>query len=684
MPLSDRFSINENSEGSYQSNIIATLDINNDGILDFVTTRYHGGTEFFRPSVYLSNENGSYNIADNLIPNDVSFQNPETTVADFNNDGHLDIAVFDAGFYDFSIRAGLGNPPVLLLGSASGAFAASDILANAVLNADDNSYLGAFSDADLHIKDVTSADIDNDGDIDLWVESTGGDNITNHFMINEGGTFVVDPSRISGPTLFGTGDGDYWRYGTGELADVNGDGAPDLLLGQIRDNDNTHINQSSYVILNDGNGYFPETNRLTLPLPDFYYGYTAVEAILVGDLVGDGAKELLLSHTRNDDVSGPEAEQPWQGRFLQVLTREDTGSYVDISNSVFGSQSLTENPSDTQPNAPRDLSLFDVNADGALDIVSSLFYPYPKADSPTVALSNANGRFEYMDTGYWTDNQQWWGEYPLLRDFNGDGLLDLAHFDHRNGPNNVFENGGGDDQSALIVQFALPGTNGNPGAHYSRGTDSDDIITLARGATESYGLAGNDEFNGTSNDERIDGGADFDTYVLKGKNTDYSIINSGSVTIIRDTKPDGDGIDTVVNVERFTFTNGTLAFDLDINAGQTYRLYQAAFDRTPDDVGISHNVNLMDRGLSIFDMASAFIHSAEFQQTYGENIDDTAFITLLYRNVLDRDADTAGLMGWQDTLNSGSSREQVLFGFSESAENKANVAAAIEDGIWLV
>lgn len=127
-----------------------------------------------------------------------------------------------------------------------------------------------------------------------------------------------------------------------------------------------------------------------------------------------------------------------------------------------------------------------------------------------------------------------------------------------------------------------------------------------------------------------------------------------------------------------------LAFDLDGAAGQTFRLYQSAFNRTPDEAGLSHNVNLMDGGLSIFDMANAFIGSAEFQQTYGQNINDTTFITLLYNNVLSREPDDAGLAGWQDAINGGQSRSQVLFGFSESGENKANVATAIEDGIWLV
>ena len=50
--------------------------------------------------------------------------------------------------------------------------------------------------ADLHLKSATSGDIDGDGDIDLWVDSIGGANVSSHFLVNNGdGTFTVDEAR---------------------------------------------------------------------------------------------------------------------------------------------------------------------------------------------------------------------------------------------------------------------------------------------------------------------------------------------------------------------------------------------------------------------------------------------------------------------------------------------------------
>lgn len=201
-------------------------------------------------------------------------------------------------------------------------------------------------------------------------------------------------------------------------------------------------------------------------------------------------------------------------------------------------------------------------------------------------------------------------------------------------------------------------------------------------ALGNTGTAGNDTFTGTSGNDMFDGSGGLDTVVMGVARSGVTANQSGTTLNV---SSGSTGTDQFENMERLQFTDGTLAFDLDGNAGQTYRLYRSAFDRTPDEAGLSHNVNLMDGGMSIFDMASAFIQSAEFQQTYGTNITDTAFLTALYNNVLNRAPDQAGLTGWLSELSSGNqTRQQVLFGFSESGENKAAVASLIDDGIWLV
>lgn len=215
----------------------------------------------------------------------------------------------------------------------------------------------------------------------------------------------------------------------------------------------------------------------------------------------------------------------------------------------------------------------------------------------------------------------------------------------------------------------------------SRTFTTNEAGEIVGGITDG-GSSGTDNFTATPEDQSFDGGDGLDSFTIGGNRDTVTVSKAtdGILTVTGATV----GTDTLVNIERIKFSDGTLAFDDTGSAGQTYRLYQAAFKRTPDEAGLSHNVTLMDGGMSIYDMANAFIASLEFQNTYGVNIDNTQFLTLLYQNVLGRAPDDAGLAGWLSRLESGTERKDVLFGFSESAENKATVAPAIDDGIWLV
>lgn len=66
-----------------------------------------------------------------------------------------------------------------------------------------------------------------------------------------------------------------------------------------------------------------------------------------------------------------------------------------------------------------------------------------------------------------------------------------------------------------------------------------------------------------------------------------------------------------------------------------------------------------------------FLGSAEFIELYGEDVSHANYVNNLYKNVLGREADTAGLNYWVGNLTNGiEERHEALLGFSESAENK--------------
>ena len=212
------------------------------------------------------------------------------------------------------------------------------------------------------------------------------------------------------------------------------------------------------------------------------------------------------------------------------------------------------------------------------------------------------------------------------------------------------------------------------------GGSGNDILIGNESDNSLTGSAGNDTLTGNAGANTIDGGAGLDISA-------YSLASSAATTTVSDgviTTNDGSGADILTNVERLSYSDGFLAFDTTGAAGQTYRLYQAAFDRTPDTPGLSHNVNLFDNGLTLKQLSDAFLASAEFIALYGADSSNTVLLTAFYANVLNRAPDTAGFNGWNDLLTSGTlDRADVLIGFSESLENIALVGSAIENGIWL-
>ena len=223
-------------------------------------------------------------------------------------------------------------------------------------------------------------------------------------------------------------------------------------------------------------------------------------------------------------------------------------------------------------------------------------------------------------------------------------------------------------------------TDGSMTVHnYSAGfTDTlHDIDNVLFDDTNPYGSGG--AANVDAANRIIDGGQGLDTLVLDGHTDMYHITHTSTGFSIF-----GNGVDEwVTNVERLQFTNGIVALDINGDAGQAYRLYQAAFNRTPDVGGLGYQTNALDTGLSLVQVASNFIASPEFQTTYG-NVDNTQFLTLLYRNVLHREPDSGGLQYHLDEMASGQSRALELVHFSESPENQANVIGAIQDGMFML
>lgn len=209
------------------------------------------------------------------------------------------------------------------------------------------------------------------------------------------------------------------------------------------------------------------------------------------------------------------------------------------------------------------------------------------------------------------------------------------------------------------------------------GSSFDDVLA---------GYSGNDYFIGKSGTNTIYGGTGRDTAAYSGFGGDYTVAFSGD--FLRVTARNGLQVDFLNSVERLDFSNGTLAFDVEGNAGQAYRLYQAAFDRVPDMEGLSYWIDRLDSGTtSLNAIADSFLQSPEFIRTYGtpRTVDNEEFVDLLYTHTLGRNYDLSGFNYWVDRLDDNqTNRGDLLAFFSESDENYNRTIDAIDDGIWIV
>ena len=98
------------------------------------------------------------------------------------------------------------------------------------------------------------------------------------------------------------------------------------------------------------------------------------------------------------------------------------------------------------------------------------------------------------------------------------------------------------------------------------------------------------------------------------------------------------------------------------------RLYKAYFLRDPSQKEIDYWAErYASKRASLASISEFFARSNEFKNRYG-SLTDAQFVELVYRNVLQRSPDAAGLAHWIDALRRGQSRGSVMLGFSESGE----------------
>jgi hypothetical protein len=274
---------------------VAFLDINGDGNDDIFTSSTYGKNEKTPSQLYIY-KNGDY-VPDNSYFNVVpSFYHPRKAITgDFNNDKRPDIFVAAHG-YDQDPWP--GEHTQLILSNSSGKYDITEF----------KEKVGFYHAA-------ASGDIDNDGDLDIFVLNK----MLSYFLINDGkGNFTYSTTHIDINDI----DNQY----TCELIDINKDGYIDIIMGghEFENKGTTRVYW--------GNSTYTYNQKSIIPN---IAGYGVITDIESYDLDNDGTNELILNRA-GGDINYTNFYDGW---YIQVL-KMDNKEFIDMTNQFIDNNSV--------------------------------------------------------------------------------------------------------------------------------------------------------------------------------------------------------------------------------------------------------------------------------------------------------------------------------------------------------
>ena len=374
------------------SNQLTIGDIDGDNDLDIV---FANGGNFFNAGndeptrIYINNGTGTFTDV-SLVQLGFSGLVRGAELGDIDNDGDLDMILVQ----DFN------RQPHLFINNGSGIF--SDVT---------NTQLPVMA---LSSSRAQFADIDNDGDLDLYI-ATGQNNRfgcgQNLILVNNGTGFFTDETVLRHPSE------DLCENMDVTFADIDGDYDLDIRVGNRASN--------SRLYINNGDGIFIISN--TIPSDSSCYSYD------FGDVDGDGDLDLFGANSRNG--SSGEA----------LFINDGNGVFSDASSQI------SPNPGGDDDN---DSKFLDLDNDGDLDLIIAAL----SSNAEKIYLNDGNGNFTQaadLITGIADSSLD-----IMVADLTGDGRLDIVTAQGESGSfiNRIYVNQSGeiDTRAPRIIMTETP------------------------------------------------------------------------------------------------------------------------------------------------------------------------------------------------------------------------------------
>jgi hypothetical protein len=352
---------------------------------------------------------------------------------------------------------------------------------------------------------ASAADLDGDGDIDIWVnnfdkppENTFVYPPVSYLMFNDGeGRFTVvadlganHPDPVVGPNGRLPDDerfGGFWPT----MVDAEGDGDMDIFLGLVGISEACpdwycfpFTEYTNVLLVNDGSGQFHR--RQQDPVPSTQFGHSWVQGSQIYDVNQDGLDDMLLHQTSLVPGLDPLWEVDWETVILQILISNGDGSFRDETAARLSGDPVT--------NFPYHFQLHDMDGDGHMDLFRNVFDNGVRTND--IRINDGEGNFRALGAN-WSQLSTSWAVFDLDGDGGTDFLDDITQ---------------GFVVHKMVVPYG-PEINGTNQPDTLRGGARDEVI-LGFGHNDILdGGLGNDLLDPGSGNNIMIGGKGDDTFV---------------------------------------------------------------------------------------------------------------------------------------------------------------------------